>query len=86
MNKIEIMLKATTMNEQSIIKSCENYPIPKNEIEENELDYLIGIIRDTKDKLPHGKAWAGARRLRTALIDILEDKMEQYLITTMKGE
>lgn len=86
MNKIEIMLKATTMNEQSLIKSCENYPTPKNQIELNELDYTIGLIKGMSIKLPHGKAWAGARRLRTGLIDILEDKREEYLTNQMKGE
>lgn len=83
MTKIEILLKATTMNEQSLIKACEAYPVPVTKADADFLDELINRVREMKSNLPHGKSWSGVRRLRTWCIDILEEKKEEYLINTL---
>lgn len=83
MTKIEILLKAATMNEQSLIRACEAYPIPKNRDEVTFLNELIDRVTDMRDNLPHGKGYAGARLIRTHMIDILNEKIEEYLINDL---
>lgn len=83
MNKIEILMKATTMNEQSLIKACEAYPVPTTAGELEDIEDIIESCMEMKDKLPHGKSWSGVRRIRTWCIDILEEKKEEYLINTL---
>lgn len=83
MTKIEILLKASAANEMGILKACESYPIPTNEYERTELEYLIKKVREHKNNLPHGKVHSSARRIRTWCINTLEDKLEEYLINTL---
>lgn len=85
MTKIEILTKAATSNEMSLITACKLHKIECDEdmVFTNE---LINRLTELKDGLPHGKGYDGMRLIRTRCINILLDKQEQYLTNNQKGE